>query len=164
MKRILIVAGTSVAALLCTSAFALKVGVVDMQKIFGSQHGLRQIQAKLEKKFSGKRAKMVGMMKSIQAEQKNFSKNKAVWSQSKISSAQSKLKADQSKFQVAQAKYQKAVMSAQAASMKRFIGKIKVASSAAAKKGDLDAIFVSNSLLYAKDAKDVTASVLNNMN
>lgn len=163
MKKVLMLAGASVASFICSSALAMNMGVVDMQEIFSSSHGISQIQAKLQSQFSGKRNKMVKMMKSLQSEQKSLDKNRAVWSKSKIDQAESKLKSDQTKFQMAQATYQKEVMSAQQEAMKNFIDKIKTAAQKTAKDDKLDMVFVSNSVLYAKDAKDVTSSVMGNL-
>lgn len=163
MKKVIITASATVAMLFGANAMAFKVGVVDMQKVFSSPNGVSQIQSKLEKEFSSQRSDMMKMMKQIQADQKSLGKNKSVMNAADLAKKQAALKAEQAKFQVVQGKYQQQVMKAQAAAMKTFVTDIKQAANQVAKKDSLDAVFVNNSILYAKDSQDVTSEILADM-
>jgi outer membrane protein len=158
MKRITLVAGA--ALIFSMNAFAMKIGVVDMQKILSSDHGLGQIQGRLEKQFSDRRNQLMEMVKQIQADTQDLSKNKAILSKADAAKKEESLKSEKSKFQLAQAKYQQDVMEAQQKEMKGFVDGIKTAAKKVAEKNSLDAVFVDNSLLYGKDSQDVTQSVL----
>lgn len=161
MKRALMSA--AVLAFASVGTYAYTVGIVDMQKVFSSPHGVQQIQSQLEQKFAGQRDSMMKKMKDFQAESAKYTKDKAVMSKKDQDQAETKLKKEQNDLQMEQAKYQQAVMTAQADAMKNFVEEIKKAASDVAKKNDLDAVFVNNSILYSKDAKDVTTGIVDNM-
>jgi len=163
MKKALLAAGAAIIAVASMNTYAYKVGVVDMQKVFSSPHGVQQIQSQLEKKFSKQRAAMMKEMKSFQDASKKLDKNKSVMNKKDLADAQMKLKQQQQKLQVEQAKYQQAIMTAQAKAMKGFVAQIKTAAAGVAKKDGLDAVFVNNSLLYAKDSKDVTSDIVDGL-
>ena len=146
-----------------SSTFAAKIGLVDMQQVFSSSHGVSKIQAHLEKQFSAQRADMLKAMKSLQAKMKDFNKNKSVMSKKAQADARTKLQAAQRQLQKDQNSYQQAVVAAQTKAMKAFVAKIKKAAADVASKDNLDAVYVNNSLLYAKHSVDVTNSVVDDL-
>lgn len=164
MKKALLAVGAAIIAIISMNTYAYKVGLVDMQKVFSSPHGVQQIQSQLEKKFSNQRGTMVTEMKNFQNESKKLDKNKSVMNKKDFEASQGELDKQQKKLQAGQAKYQQAVMTAQANAMKNFVAKIKTAAADVAKKDGLDAVFINNSLLYAKDSVDITSKITKALN
>lgn len=163
MKKALLAATATIVSLISLNSYAYKVGVVDMQNVLTSKHGVQEIQANLEKKFAKQRDAMMKEMKAFSDASKDFSKNKSVMAKKDLASTTEKLKQQQQKLQADQAKYQQAVIAEQGQAMKQFLAKIKTVTAGVAKKEQLDAVYVNNSLLYAKDSKDVTAAVIDGL-
>ncbi len=163
MKRVLLAAGIALAAVFSANAVAAGVGVVDMQKVFKSAPELKQIQSNLSKKFSDKRAKLMEMVKTMQADQKQLQRNQSVMKKDEVKKLKQKIMALQGKLQMAQAKYQQAVIAAQAKVMSDFLGKLRGGAEKVAKKDNLDMVLVNTTVLYAKDSKDVTDQVISSL-
>lgn len=163
MKKVLLSVGVSIASLVCSTALAMSVGVVDTQEIYNSPQGMKEIQTKLQDKFSSQHNDMVNMMKDIQAEQKNYEKNKTVWDKSKAQKMEADIEQKKSNFQMTQAKFQQAYVNAQQEALKDFLVKVRTAVKSIATKDNLDMVFDQNSALYVKDSKDITNSVMGEM-
>ena len=163
IKRAIAVVGMSLAMVVGANAYAYTVGVVDVQKILGSDKGISKMQATLGAKFASDRSKLEGMAKQLQADSVNYQKNKAVMSKADADKKEAALKEEATKVQAAQMQYQQKIMQAQQDAMRQFVDTIKGAASSVAQKQNLDAVFIDNSVLFAKDSKDITSDVLSKM-
>lgn len=163
MKRALVIASTALAALMGANAYAYTIGVVDIQKILSSDHGINKIQSALGSKFSSDRDRLSAMAKKLQDDGASFEKNRAVMSKADVAKKEEELKKEANKVQLEQAQFQQKYMQAQQSAMKDFVENIKSAASTVAKNDKLDAVFIDNSVLYAKDSKDITSAVLDKM-
>lgn len=169
MKKLTVLCGVLLASFwgACVAdvpgAMTMKIGTIDMQEIFASPNGVEKIQKDLEKQFSGERAEVMQLMKQLQADQKALEKNSAVMSKGDLTKKESEIKSEQEKFETAQTKYQQSIMAAQSNAMKEFVETIKKSTRIVAVKNKLDAVFVKNTLMYAKDSQDVTPDVLKEM-
>ncbi len=165
MKKLSVVCGAIAATLFSVSTYAsFSIGTLDMQAVFASPNGVDKIQKQLEEEFSGQRTEVMGLMRKLQGDQKDLEKNRSVMNKSKLAKKEADLKDEQDKFQAAQAKYQESIMAAQKKAMEKFLSTIKSASQMVAHKQGLDAVLVKNTVMYAKNTKDVTAAVLAQIN
>ncbi|OGO90217.1 MAG: hypothetical protein A3F10_06640 [Coxiella sp. RIFCSPHIGHO2_12_FULL_42_15] len=163
MKRALVLAATAFGILMGSNSFAYTVGLVDIQKILASEHGINKLQSSLNGKFGGERDKLQAMGKKLQADSVSYEKNKAVMSKADAAKKEEELKKQSTQVQLAQSEFQQKYMQAQQTAMKDFVDTIKNAASEVAKNDKLDAVFIDNSVLFAKESKDITDEVLAKM-
>lgn len=140
------------------------VGVVDLQQVFASPDAAPRIQASLQEKFSDQRDQLQNLLNKLQAQQKDYQKNKDKLSKSALAKKEAKFKEDQQAFQKEQSKYQQEFSVAQNKAMTKLLNKIKSAAKRVAKKDHLNMVLVKNTVLYAEDTKDVTDEVVDRIN
>jgi len=163
MKRTLAAVAVACGVVMSSSALAYTVGVVDIQKILSSEKGISKMQAALGNKFASDRSKLESMAKQLQSDSQNYQKNRAVMNKDDAAKKEAALKDEANKVQAAQMQYQQKIMQAQQDAMHQFVDRIRAAAANVAKSQNLDAVFIDNSVLFAKDSKDITSDVLSKM-
>lgn len=141
------------------SAMAESIGIVNMRQIFQSSSQIKSINAKLNKKFSPQRDKIVTMGKNLQADVKKLQRNKSIMSKSKLKKLKDKIKKEQQQLRLAQAKFQQTLYSEQNKAMSGFMAKMNKVVKKIAEKRKLDLVLPKNSVLYAKQSMDITSEV-----
>lgn len=163
MKRFilsLLVAFVAIWSVNALAATTTNFGVVDMQKIFQSSPQVKKIRGQLKKQFASKRAKMIKMGKSLQANMKKYQKEKLVQNQKSLTALQKKINKQGLALRQAQAKLQQAAFVAQNRQMGSFISKVKSIVKTLAKKKGLGIVLPKNSVLYSQSGMDLTPEVL----
>ena len=121
------------------------------------------MQAVLGNKFASDRSKLESMAKQLQSDSQGYQKNRAVMNKDDAAKKEAALKDEANKVQAAQMQYQQKIMQAQQDAMHQFVDRIRTAAANVAKSQNLDAVFIDNSVLFAKDSKDITSDVLSKM-
>lgn len=163
MKRVITAITLSLGLVMASDALAYTVGIVDVQKILSSDKGIAKMQSALSSKFAADRTKLEGMAKQLQSDSMDYQKNRATMSKADADKKEAALKEAAGKVQAAQMQYQQKIMQAQQETMKQFVDHVRAAASDVAKKQNLDAVFIDNSVLFAKDSKDITSDVISRL-
>lgn len=152
------------AVALCTSmAVADTIGTVNMEQIFKTSPQVKSINASLQKQFASKKEAIVKQGKGLQSDLQNFNKNKSVMSKSDAKKLAQKIAKEEADLRTAQASFQQALFAAQNKAMKKFMGTVDAAVATVAKQDKLDLVLPKSGVVYAKDGKDITSSVVSAM-
>lgn len=160
IKRLWAVISLAVAISWSISAIAQSVGLVDIRQIFQASPQIKQMNARLEKKFSPQREKVVGLGKSLQDNINKLQRNESVMSQKEVVDLRSNIEKQQNQLREAQRQFQQCLLIAQNEAMADFMRKVTGAVECIAKKENLDLVLLKDTVLYIKDGKDITSDVL----
>ncbi len=161
MKRILLAVCLSLMTIWSATVLAAdNVGVVNMQTIFRSSPQIKQINAALKKKFSARKASIVELDKTLQAEVQKFQKNHSVMTPKSLQGLRAKISTQGLQLRQAQTKFQKDLVSEQNKQMRKFINSVRKIVRKIAMKKKLNLVLPSNSVLYASNNLDITSRVL----
>ena len=162
MKKIILATVLTLASV-GTACASVGVGVVDMQKVFKTAPELKNIQEKLNVRFSSERKQLTVGIAKLRKDQANLIKNRATMSSKQLSALKASIKDEQVSLQSLQGTYQKAMIAEQRKVMKAFIEKLKNTAQSVAKEDSLDVVLVNTSVLYANHSKDITDELVSKL-
>ncbi|AKQ33372.1 OmpH family outer membrane protein [Candidatus Coxiella mudrowiae] len=163
MKRLFAATCLSVAINWTAAAIGQTVGRVDMRQIFQASPQVKNINTQLEKKFSPQRERIINLGKSLQEDAKKFQRNEAVMSEKEKQDLKNKIDEKQKELQQAQVEFQQGLYNAQNKAMAEFMTKISGAVRAVAEKEKVDLVLPKDTVLYARDSKDITSDVISKL-
>ena len=161
MKKTLLAVSTACCLLLGSTAFAeLKMGVIDVNKIFRESPQVAAAKTDFKKKFEGREKALNDAQKDFQKAIETFSKNSPTMKDDARKAEQQKIIDQQKKLQDMQMKFQNDANSAQEEALKDFSKKMESAVTKVAKDKALDLVVAKASLAYSKDELEITTDVL----
>lgn len=160
IKRLLAAISLSVALIWSVTAVAQGVGVVDMRQIFQASPEVKQINARLQKQFTPQRDKIIKLGKSLQDNIKKLQRNQSVMSKKDMENLRNKIQNQQEQLRAEQQQFQQELFSAQNKEMGDFMSKVTTAVKSVATKEELGLVLPKDTVLYAKNGKDITSSVI----
>ena len=163
MKRLFSATCLSVAINWSAAAIGQTVGRVDMRQIFQASPQVKNINTRLEKEFSPQRERIINLSKSLQEDAKKFQRNEAVMSEKEKQDLKNKIDEKQKELQQAQVEFQQGLYNAQNKAMGEFMTKISGAVRAVAEKEKVDLVLPKDTVLYARDSKDITSDVISEL-
>lgn len=163
MKRLLVATCLSVAIGWGVTAVGQIVGIVDMREIFQASPQVKGINTQLEKEFSPQRTKIINLSKSLQDDVKKLQRNETVMAEKEKQDLKNRIAEKQKQLQQVQVEFQKALYTAQNKAMAEFMKKISIAVKAVAENEKVDLVVPKDTILYAKDSKDITSSVISKL-
>jgi outer membrane protein len=164
MKKTLIAVSAAFGLLLGSTAFAeLKIGVINVNKIFLESPQVAAAKADFKKKFEGREKEITNAQKDFQKTIEAFSKNSPTMKADVQKVEQQKIMDQQKKLQEMQMKFQNDANNAQEDALKDFSKKMETVVSKVAKEKGLDLVVAKASLAYNKDELEITNDVLKQM-
>lgn len=159
MKKMVI---ATVVALSCfiANVFASGTGVIDMQAIFHGAPQVKQLNDKLQKKFSPRKQKLQDLSTKLQKEVADLNKNEAVLSADKKSQLQADIAAQSKDLRQKQMQFQQDLFVAQNKATTQFMKEVQSVVASIAKARQLTLVIPKNGVLYSVDSMDITALVL----
>ena len=141
-------------------ADAVKIGVVDLQKIIQTSPQIQGIQAKLEQKFRARRDTLIATEKDLRTKMDAFKKDSVVMSVTARKDKEREIVAMQQKFERDGQQYQQELSTAHNEAMEDFYTKVRAAISVVAKKDQYSLILQKDAAPFATEALDVTKQVI----
>lgn len=164
MKLLFLVTFLSVTMSLAASAIGQTIGKVDMRQIFQVSPQIKSIDAQLEQEFAPQRERIINLDKYLREDIKKLKRNESVMSQKETEDLRNRIQEEQKEFQQSQVEFQQRLYKAQNKAMGEFIIKISGAVKTVAKKEKIDLVLPKDTLLYAKDSRDITLDVISELN
>jgi outer membrane protein len=162
MKKLIII--LSAVCLLVISnvilAAALKVGVIDLQKILQNIPQVSTADAAFKKQFIARELKLKASQAQLQKDTAALKNNGSTMSKQEKESAQDKINTEQNNVQLSQTQYAQDMQSAQARTMRRILAKIKQKVNQVARSGGYDLILPKSATVYFKSQYDITQKVI----
>ena|SRR3990167_3443984 len=159
MKRVLLTVCLAIAALWSVCTFAQKIGLIDMREIFQSSPQVKQINDQLSKQFAPQRDKIVAMGKKLQEDVKSLQKNQSVMDKASLKKLKDSIMKQEQALRTSQSQFQQTLFSEQNKAMEAFMNKVTDLVKTVAEQKQLDLVLPKNTVLYAKDAVDITPDV-----
>lgn len=160
-KRLFVAAYVLVSISWVGASIGQTVGTVDIRQIFqASPSQVKNINTQLEKEFSPQRERIINLGKSLQEDTKKFQRNEAVMSDKEKQELKNKIDQKQKEFQQAQLKFHQELYNAQNKAMFELMTKISGVVRALAEKEKVDLVLPKDTVLYARDTKDITSDVI----
>lgn len=161
MKKTLLAVSAACCLLLGSTVFAeLKIGVINVNKVFLESPQVAAAKADFKKKFEGREKELNDAQKDFQKSIEAFSKNSPTMKDDARKAEQQKIIDKQKKLQDMQMKFQSDANSAQEEALKDFSKKMETAVTKVAKEKGLDLVVAKASLAYSKDELEITPDVL----
>ncbi|PMB54888.1 OmpH family outer membrane protein [Coxiella endosymbiont of Rhipicephalus microplus] len=160
-KRLFVAAYVLVSISWVGASIGQTVGTVDIRQIFqASPSQVKNINTQLEKEFSPQRERIINLGKSLQEDTKKFQRNEAVMSDKEKQELKNKIDQKQKEFQQAQLKFHQELYNAQNKAMFEFMTKISGVVRALSEEEKVDLVLPKDTVLYARDTKDITSDVI----
>lgn len=165
MKKILLtlIAASAIFAISSASAAAMKVAVVNLQKVIAASPQAKSADNGFKKKFQPRETKLKAAAVSLQKDVQDFQRNATVMSDKEKQTTEEKLTNERNDLQRQQTQFSQDVQTAQSKMMQTVFAKIKAAVGRVAKQGNYDLVLQSNSVVYYKDTYDITTKVINTL-
>ncbi|MFI4918210.1 MAG: OmpH family outer membrane protein [Legionellales bacterium] len=162
MKRLSTVLAALFFGLLGTAVFAdaVKIGVVDLQKIMQTSSQMKDIQQKLETEFKPRRDKLVAMETTLKSDMEKFKRDAAVLSATQKKELEKKIVASQQQFERDGQQYQQELSTAHNEAMEGLYSKVRSAISTIASSDKYELIIQKDAAPYSSDTLDVTDKVI----
>lgn len=163
MKKILVLIA---AMMVSTSALAITVGKVDVQKVITSVNEGKRIKDKLKKEFESKQKILKKEEEAIRKLQKDFQKQSLVMNDKAKQKKQQEIQEKIIKLQQKTQGFQREIQDLEAKYKKPLFDKIKVIITSISKKSGVDITIESATapIIYAKSEKDLTNAVIEAFN
>jgi outer membrane protein len=165
MRKILIALAVT-AAFCCNvvNAAELKIGVVDLKKVFTESPQVAAERTKLQNQFEPKGKEVEGLRKTLQTDVDKLKKDAAVMKDEEKKTLQTKITDEQNKLQDVQTSLQRSFLTAESQSMQDVSKKIQEAIDATAKSKGINLVMVKgagpyNSVAYSDPSLDITPAV-----
>lgn len=159
IKRLLAVTSLVVAISWSVTAVAQGIGFVDIQQLFQDSSQIKQINANLEKKFLPQRERVIRLGRSLQDNINKLQRNEYVMSKKEVVDLRNSIEKQQNQLRKAQRQFQQGLFIAQNRAMADFMRKVAGVVEDIAKKENLNIVLLKDTVLYAKDGKDITSDV-----
>jgi outer membrane protein len=165
MKKMLLAMSAVFCLLLGSSVFAadLKIGVINVNKVFTDSPQVAAANDDFKKKFEGRQKELEEANKNFQKAVETFSKNSPTMKADEQKKEQQKIIDQQKKMQEMQTKFQADANNAQKDAMEGFVKNLEDASGKVAKEKGLDLVVMKTSLAYYKSEFEVTDDVIKQM-
>ncbi|ACJ20609.1 OmpH family outer membrane protein [Coxiella burnetii] len=160
IKRLLSAICLSVAMIWSVVAVAQTVGLVDMRQIFQTAPQIKDINTRLEKQFSPQREKMTKLTQSLQQNLQKLKRDEAVMGKKEAENLRKEIQNDESTLRQQQQQFQQELFVAQNKAMSDFMSKVNGAVKKVAERENLDLVLPKDTVLYAKNSKDITSNVV----
>ena len=160
IKRLLSAVCLSVGIIWSVAAVAQTVGLVDMRQIFQSAPQIKDINTRLEKQFSPQREKMTKLTQSLQQNLQKLKRDEAVMSKKEAGNLRKEIQNDESALRQQQQQFQQELFVAQNKAMSDFMSKVNGSVKRVAERENLDLVLPKDTVLYAKNSKDITSNLL----
>jgi outer membrane protein len=162
MRKILIFSFSLI--MLCAFNIAcaadMKVGVVDLKKVFTEAPQVASMRAKLQGQFDPKGKELQALKKDYDANVDKLNKNGSVMKDQEKKDLQAKINDQQNKLQTMQMDFQKSVITAENQSMQTVSKQIQDAVDSIAKQKGLNLVIIKGAVAYNDPSFDVTDDVL----
>ena len=145
---------------LSAAADAMKIGVVDLQKIIQTSSQIQKIQQGLEQRFRPRRDNLMATEKDLKAKIESFKKDSVVMSANQRKDKEREIVSMQQKFELDGQKYQQELSSAHNEAMEDFYTKVRSAISVVAKKDSYSIILQKDAVPFSTEMMDVTKQVI----
>jgi len=145
---------------LSLAADAVKIGVVDLQKIIQTSPQIQKIQQGLEQRFRPRRDNLMVTEKELKAKIESFKKDSVVMNATQRKDKEREIVAMQQKFELEGQKYQQELSSAHNEAMEDFYSKVRSAISVVAKKDSYGLILQKDAVPFSTEMMDVTKQVV----
>lgn len=145
---------------LSLAADAVKIGVVDLQKIIQTSPQIQKIQQGLEQRFRPRRDNLMATEKDLKAKIESFKKDSVVMNVTQRKDKEREIVAMQQKFELEGQKYQQELSSAHNEAMEDFYSKVRSAISVVAKKDSYSLILQKDAVPFSAEMMDVTKQVV----
>ena len=145
---------------LALAADAVKIGVVDLQKIIQTSPKIQSIQQGLEQRFRPRRDTLMATEKDLKAKIDSFKKDSVVMSATQRKDKEREIVAMQQKFELDGQKYQQELSSAHNEAMEDFYTKVRSAIAVVAKKDSYSMILQKDAVPFSTEMMDVTKQVI----
>ncbi len=142
--------------------YALKVGYVDIEKVFNQYSGTKKAKGKLQGKLENEQKKIDEKKKEILKMKEDLDKQKTILDKNKLKEKESELQAKLEKLQADALEIQQKLLSEEKELTANIIEEIRAIVQKIAKEKEFDFIFEKNLLLYG--GEDITYLVLKKMN
>ena len=140
------------------------IGKLDMQQVFQISPQIKAINSQLEREFSPQRKRIINLGKYLRKDIKKSQRDEVVMSRRENENLRNKIQKEQKELQQSQVEFQQGLYKAQNKVMSEFMIKILDAVKIVAKKEKLDLVLPKDTILYARDSKDITLHVLSELN
>jgi outer membrane protein len=161
MKKMLVKSSVLACLLLSSFAFAeLKIGVINVNKIFLESPQIAAADKDFKKKFDGRSKEITDLQKDFQKSVEAFNKNSTTMKDDVRKAEQQKIIDQQKKLQEMQTKFQNDTNSTREDTLKGFQKTLESAVSKVAKDKGFDLVVFKASLAYNKDNLEITDDVL----
>jgi outer membrane protein len=160
MKKILLGLMMLGCASITTAADAVKIGVVDLQKIIQTSPQIQKIQQSLEQRFRGRRDTLMATEKDLKAKIEGFKRDSVVMNAVQKKDKEREIVAIQQKFELDGQKYQQELSTAHNEAMEDFYTKVRAAISVIAKKQQYSLILQKDAAPFSTEILDVTKQVI----
>jgi outer membrane protein len=141
-------------------ADAMKIGVVDLQKIVQNSPQIQGIQSKLEQKFRPRRDTLIAAEKDLRTKMEAFKRDSVVMNANARKDKEREIVAMQQKFERDGQQYQQELSTAHNEAMEDFYTKVRAAIAVVAKKDQYSLILQKDAAPFAVEALDVTKQVI----
>lgn len=141
-------------------AQAMKIGVVDLQKIMRQSSQMKDIQTELEKKFKPRRDKLVESEQKVKTDMEKFKRDQSVMNDKQRKDLEKKIVEAQQKFEQEGQQYQQELSAEHNKAMEKFYGKVREAIAKTAKENKYDVVLQKDAAPYSDDSLDITDKVM----
>ena len=145
-------------------ADAVKIGVVDLQKIMQTATQMKTIQEKLEKEFKPRRDTLVAMEEGLKKDMETFKRDSAVLNPTQKKDLEKKIVTTQQQFEREGQQYQQELSTAHNEAMEQFYNKIRGAIAKVAESDKFDVVLQKDAAPFSIEKLDVTARVMKENN
>ncbi len=137
------------------------VATVDIQEVLQRAPQVNTIKEKLKAQFAPRQDKLVTAQKALKADIDTLQQNHAKMDQKSLDSLQKKIEGAQRDLQTGQAALQKDMFAEQDKDLQSLLKQIKEKAAKVAEEKQLSLVLVKNSVVYAKNERDITNDIIN---
>lgn len=141
-----------------------EIGVVNLQKVFQSVPQIKVVNARLEKQFKPRRARIVEAQKALNQELKAWSKESTNLSIEQRSQLQDKILGDKTNIESLITGYQRHLAVAKTEARSKLLRQVSQVVKSIAKEKNLKVVLQENTLIYTDTAVDITSEVIKRLN
>lgn len=142
--------------------YALKVGYVDIEKVFNQYSGTKKAKSKLQSKLEAEQKKIDKSKQDILKMKQDLDKQKTILDKNKLKEKEDELQAKLEKLQAEALEIQQKLLSEEKELTANIVEEIRAIVQKIAKEKEFDYVFEKNLLLYG--GEDITYLVLKKMN
>ncbi len=169
MKRFAIVLAALLMGSVVSTGFAdapkaVKIGIVDLQKIMQTSSQMKSIQQKLETQFKARREKLIAAETSLKSDMEKFKRDSAIMSAAQKKDFEKKIVTAQQQFERDGQQYQQELTAAHNEAMEGLYTKVRAAINKTAKDEQYDLIMQKDAAPFSVATLDVTDKIIKAIN